>query len=92
MAEKEEIVEEMYFTRPSILKIARKAGVKSLSDDCYALLDTYMAMRIEQLVKQGISIHKVRGGKVLLPDDIQQALKLNGVFRTNGDELSFTKA
>ncbi len=85
MSDQEETIK--YFTRPAIMKLARKAGVKSLSEDCYKVIDTIMAARIEQLVKDGLIVHKFRGAKVLTCDDIQEAAKLRGTFYEDGDEL-----
>ena len=82
---------ELFFTRPSLLKIARKAGIKSLADDCYHLIDTMMIDRIEKLVREGILVNKVRGGKVLTAEDVQVAAHLRGQNVTSGDALSFSK-
>ena len=86
MSDREETLVK-YFTRPAIMKLARKAGVKSLSEDCYRLIDSILASRIEQLVKDGLLVHKFRGAKVLTCNDIQEAAKLRGYFYADGDEL-----
>ncbi len=82
---------ELNFTRPSIVKIARKAGVKSLADECFMLVDTLMMDHIETLVREGLLMNKVRGGKVLSVEDVQAALMQRGEFRTSGDALTFSK-
>ncbi len=82
---------ELNFTRPSIVKIARKAGVKSLADECFVLVDTLMMDHIEALVREGLLMNKVRGGKVLSVEDVQAALMQRGEFRTSGDALTFSK-
>ncbi len=81
-----------YFTKPSILKLARKAGVKSLSEDAYPVIDTILAARIEQLVRDGLHIHQMRGARVLTCDDIQKGAELRGMFFADGNELKQSKA
>ena len=80
-----------YFTRPSIVKLARKAGVKSLAEDCYQVIDTLMIDSIERFVREGLLVNKVRGAKVLTADDVQHALQQRGIYRTSGDALAFSK-
>lgn len=83
--------EQMNFTRPSILKIARKAGVKSLAEDSYVVIDTLMMDRIEKFVRDGLLVNHVRKGKVLTADDVQEAMRQRGQFRASGDSLAFNK-
>ncbi len=90
-SEQTAVPQELNFTRPSITKIARKAGVKSLADECFVLVDTLMMDSIETLVREGLLVNRVRGGKVLTVDDVQAALMQRGEFRTSGEALAFSK-
>ncbi len=82
---------DTYFTRPTILKLARKAGVKSLSEDSYKVIDAVMCARIEQLVREGLWVLRFRGARVLNASDIQEGIKLRGMFYADGKDLRSTR-
>ena len=73
------------------MKLARKAGVKSLAEDSYQVIDTLMIDSIEKFVRDGLLVHHVRGARVLTADDVQHALQLRGIHRASGDALAFSK-
>lgn len=67
------------FSKPSILRLARKAGIKCVSDESYELIDSMIYARFQEIIYDGLQIKNLRGGKVLTQDDIKDALSLRGI-------------
>ena len=82
----------LVFSKPAILRLARKAGVKSLCEDTYALIDNMISQRVRELTYDSIAVLNVRGAKTLFSSDIAEALKVRGEIRASGDQLPFNKA
>ena len=71
--------DKMVFSKPSILRIARKAGIKCISDECYDLIDKMIYARVQEIIEDSLSIKNQRGGKVLTQNDIQESLSLRSI-------------
>ncbi len=82
----------LVFSKPAILRLARKAGVKSLCEDAYGAIDQLISQRVRELTHDSIEVVKVRGAKTVFSCDIAEALKIRGEIRAAGDQLPFNKA
>lgn len=68
----------MEITRPSITRLSRLAGVKSISEECYDEIKQIMLYRLEKVIKTALVVNAQKQNKTLLPDDIYDALALLG--------------
>jgi len=68
----------MEITKPSITRLARKAGVKSVSDECFPYLRSFLVSRVESVLKSAIQINGIHGTKTMMPDDVYEALAIRG--------------
>lgn len=68
----------MEITRPSITRLSRLAGVKSISEDCYDEIKQIMMYRLEKVINTALIVNTQKQNKTLLPDDIYDALALLG--------------
>ena len=67
-----------YITKPSLTRLARRAGVKSISDDCYSVIHDALGSTIEEVVGVALLINSTRSTKTLMVDDIYDAFRLKG--------------
>ena len=64
--------------KPSIERLARRAGVKSLSIDCYPLIRKIMLSKIHEIVKVTLVTNSENNTKTVMSNDINSALSLLG--------------
>jgi histone H3/H4 len=67
-----------YITKPSLIRLARRAGVKSISDDCYAVIHEAIGEKIQEITKIALLVNSGRSTKTLMVEDVQDALRLKG--------------
>jgi len=65
-------------TRPSITRLARRAGVKSISEECFVYIRTLVGQRLHNIIQNGLVINSEHQTKTLMPDDIYEALSMLG--------------
>lgn len=76
-----------YITKPSITRLARKAGVKSLSDECYSHIRQLVSDNIEKIISVSLVVNSEHNTKTLMVDDIHQALRLCGYNVSYSNDL-----
>lgn len=81
----------MEITRPAITRLSRKAGIKSVSEECFAVIRNLISQRVEQVLNSALIVNAERQTKTLMVEDIRQALALQGENITESTELG-TKA
>ena len=74
-------------TKPSITRLARRAGVKSLSDDCYNNIRNIVNTQLTDIVVAALVVNSEHNTKTLMPEDIYEALRLRGDNVTQSSEL-----
>lgn len=67
-----------HITKPSITRLARRAGVKSLSEDCYATVRSLVLRYLTQAISAALIVNSEHNTKTLMVDDIYEGLRLNG--------------
>jgi histone H3/H4 len=68
----------MEITRPSITRLSRLAGVKSISEDCFDEIRDIMLHRLERVVKASLVVNSQKQNKTLMAEDVYDALALMG--------------
>jgi histone H3/H4 len=77
-------------TKPSITRIARKAGVKSMSDDSYLVIQEYLKELVTETVKTSLIVNSEQNTKTLMVDDAYKAIRMNGYNIAQSSELGTT--
>ena len=77
----------MEISKPSIIRLARRAGIKSLSDDCFPLLRALITQRLEILLENALIINSEHQTKTLMADDIYTTLSFMNENLTQSNEL-----
>lgn len=74
----------MEIARASIVRLARKSGVKSISDDCLDLTRAIMCKKLDEIIRTVLIVNDERQTKTLMPEDVYEALSLldNNLART----------
>ena len=74
-------------TKPSITRLARRAGVKSLSDECYNNIRNIVNTQLSDIVVAALVVNSEHNTKTLMPEDIYEALRLRGHNVTQSSDL-----
>lgn len=74
-------------TRPAITRIARKAGVKTISEDCFPMIRNLIGLKLHEIIKVITVVNSERNTKTIMPSDIYEALRLLGVNIAQTTEL-----
>ena len=75
------------FTKPAITRLARRAGVKSMSDDCIIPLKHLVAMKLDELLSTTLIVNSQHATKTIMPDDVYEALSLCGINVARTEEF-----
>lgn len=78
----------MELTRPSITRLARRAGVKSISEECFDRIRKLVTQRLNFIIYYALIINSQHQTKTLMTDDIYDALSMIGENLTRSHELS----
>ena len=66
----------MEITKPSITRLSRRAGVKSLSDDCHELIRKIIENKLNEVLNVVMSVNSEHNTKTILSSDVYEALHL----------------
>jgi histone H3/H4 len=77
-------------TKPSITRLARRAGVKSVSDECYNTIRHVINKKVEELMKTSLIVNSERQTKTLMAEDVYDAFSIKGNYITQSSELGTT--
>lgn len=68
----------MDLTRPSITRLARRAGVKSIAEECFPYIRSLITQRVGEILDQALIVNSEKQTKTLMVSDIYDALRLTG--------------
>lgn len=77
----------MELSKSSIRILARQAGIKSLSDDCYENIRSVISEKLNEVIVASLIVNSEHKTKTLMPSDIYEALRLLGYNVTETTEL-----
>lgn len=80
----------MNIPKPSITRLARKAGVKTLADDCYPILNHIIDRRLRDILDKSIQLNSIRDIKTLMLVDIENSLKSEGEYVSHSQYMGNT--
>lgn len=75
---KESETEKESFSKPSLLKIARKAGITTLSHDCYDELKRLSQSKLKEIITVTKITNRVHDTKTIMKKDVYLALSILG--------------
>lgn len=73
--------------KPSISRLARQAGVKSISDECFSYIRQIIDNRLTELITSALIVNSEHQTKTLMVDDIYDGFSLIGQNITQSNEL-----
>lgn len=76
--------------KPSIMRLARRAGVKSLAEDCYPALREIIEERLNEVLELALIVNSERATKTLMVEDITDALHFLGHNVSHSADLTTT--
>jgi len=79
--------EDKYLTEPSILRLARKAGIKNFSDPCYEVVEKLIEEDLREIIKVIKIINSEKDTKTIMIANVYQALNLRGERVAHSDKL-----
>jgi histone H3/H4 len=79
-----------HITKPSITRLARKAGVKSLSEDSYSAIYNIADKELEQILSTVLITNNQHNTVTIMPEDVYEAFKMNGLNIAKSTQLSST--
>ena len=77
-------------TKPSLTRIARRAGVKSVSECCYNTIRDIIVQKLTEIIKISIIVNSQHQTKTLMSEDIYKSLQLLGYNVAQSSELGTT--
>ncbi len=91
MSDSSQPEEENYvdsITRPSLLRLARIAGVKTMSADCTTILRSLLAKEAEEVCKNMLVFNNQRNTRTIMLDDLYPALGDQGCKLARSEAIS----
>ena len=79
-------------TKPAMVRIARTAGVKSVSDDCFPVIRSVIYDKLDEIVKASLVMNSEHQTKTLMPEDIYGALRIKGHKVARSAEIGNTSS
>ena len=74
--------------KPSLSRLARKAGVKSISEDSYPQINNFIEEKLNEVLRGILIINSEKNTKTIMPEDIYAGLNLCGYNVTSSTELN----
>jgi histone H3/H4 len=74
-------------TKPSITRLARRAGVKSVSDECFHSIRKIISNHLDEIIEASLVVNSERQTKTLMSDDVYDAFSLIGKNITQSSDL-----
>tara|TARA_B100001173_G_C15590971_1_gene380466 strand:+ start:34 stop:321 length:288 start_codon:yes stop_codon:yes gene_type:complete len=86
----EEITTTSALARPSLMRIARRGGIKSLSEDCYPEMRGIVDKQLAEILRVAMIVNGEKHTKTLMVEDIYETLALMGHHVTRSNDLGTT--
>ena len=77
-----------YITKPAMIRLARRAGVKSISDDCYSVIHNLAGSILTDIITASIIVNSEHKNKTLMVEDLYEALELRGYNIARSTEIN----
>lgn len=68
----------MNITKPAIVRLARCAGIKNISEDCYDTIRQIFESKLDEIIKTILIVNSEHQTKTIMQQDIYDALEILG--------------
>ena len=75
------------FTKPSITRLARRAGVKSMSHVCVDTIRSLIGVELNEIIRMAVILNEQNSTKTVMTDDVYNALKFLDMNIARSDEM-----
>jgi histone H3/H4 len=82
---------QLGLSKSAITKLARRAGVKSVSEDCYDTVRNLIGMKLNEIIRGVLITNDNHNTKTIMTSDVYKTLELLGYNITESNELNSTK-
>ena len=79
-----------HITKPSITRVARRGGVKSVSDECFNPIRHIISSKLDEIIKAAIVVNSEHQTKTLMTEDIYDAFTVLKCNVTQSNDLGAT--
>lgn len=77
-----------HLSKPSITRLSRRAGVKSLSDDCHDTIRKLIDTKLNEIIKSISIVNSEHNTRTIMVNDVYDALQLLNHNVTSSNDLS----
>lgn len=77
----------MELSKPSLTRLARRAGIKSISEECFPTLRNVILQKLDIIIQNALIVNSEHQTKTLMTDDIYESLYLLGENITQSQNL-----
>jgi histone H4 len=67
------------FKKPAITRVARRAGIKNISDESYTTIRNLIVSRLTSLLEASFIVNEQSNTKTLMTGDVIEALRLQNI-------------
>jgi len=78
----------IYTTKKSIIRLARRAGVKNISEDSYAVIQEMINDMLSDIIHTTIAIKAGNNTKTIMAENVYKALDIEGHNVARSKDLS----
>jgi histone H4 len=78
-------------TKPSLTRLARRGGVKSLSDDCFDTVRNLIGLKLENIIETIVIVNSSSQTKIITLEDVYKSFHILNYNITESNYLSDKK-
>lgn len=78
-------------TKPSLTRLARRGGVKSLSDDCFDTVRNLIGLKLENIIETIVIVNSSSQTKIISLEDVYKSFHILNYNITESNYLSDKK-
>lgn len=78
-------------TKPSLTRLARRGGVKSLSDDCFDTVRNLIGLKLENIIETIVIVNSSSQTKIITLEDVYKSFHILNCNITESNYLSDKK-
>ena len=75
------------FTKPAITRLARRSGVKSMSDDCVDTIRSLIGVELNEIIRIAVIMNEQNSTRTVMTDDIYNALHFLNINLAKTEDL-----
>lgn len=77
-------------TKPSLIRLSRRAGVKSVSESCYEVMRELIVEHLTEIIKLTLITNSEHQTRTIMVEDVYKAVNLLGYVVAHSNDLGTT--